>query len=105
MRNAVLLATVTSFIVLSMVKVTPAWNDSVKFIVSKESVTFLDAYIRCHQHGFDAVEILSEEDEREVEYVLERDSSIVSGWQNGVWLFAANFGKTCNYHWIDSESH
>ncbi|KAF7284213.1 hypothetical protein GWI33_022462 [Rhynchophorus ferrugineus] len=85
-----------------MFKITVAWNDSVKLVVSKESTTFLDAYLRCHQYGYDAFEILSEEDERQVEYALNSHSTITSGWQNGYWIFALNLGKSSNYYWLES---
>lgn len=70
-----------------------------KFVVSNEKVTFHEGFVRCKQNNMDPVEILSEEDERELEAVL---PDIEAGWQFGYWIFATSLVNNQTFYWLNS---
>ncbi|KAF7273837.1 hypothetical protein GWI33_013468 [Rhynchophorus ferrugineus] len=83
-------------ILLNTAPVTLSCDYTPKLIVSKESTTFFDAYIRCLQNGFVPLEILSEEDAKAVEVALQNETA--ENW----WIFATNLGNLVDYHWLNS---
>ncbi|KAF7273147.1 hypothetical protein GWI33_014121 [Rhynchophorus ferrugineus] len=99
MINSVVYVAV-GLIVLTTVRIVFGCDFADKYVISNQRVTFHDAYVRCRQHGFDPVEILSEHDEKEIEAVLKNETNY--GWQNAFWIFATNLGDKKNYYWLDS---
>ncbi|XP_076269568.1 salivary C-type lectin 2-like [Rhynchophorus ferrugineus] len=89
-----------SFVVANAVRIIFSCEYMNKYAVSNQRVSFHDAYVRCRQHGFDPVEILSEHDEKDVEALLKNETSY--GWPNAFWIFATNLGDKKNFYWLDS---
>ncbi|KAF7274061.1 hypothetical protein GWI33_013254 [Rhynchophorus ferrugineus] len=72
-----------------------------KYVFSNQKVTFHEAYLRCRQYGLDPAEILSEEDQKEVEEALQLHNEIDT--LGGFWIFATNLADKTNYYWLNSN--
>ncbi|XP_076269559.1 salivary C-type lectin 2-like [Rhynchophorus ferrugineus] len=72
-----------------------------KYVVSNQRVTFYEAHSRCRQYGLDPAEILSENDEKEIEQALLPIKDL--GIFDGFWIFASNLADKKNYYWLNSN--
>ncbi|XP_076269569.1 C-type lectin mosGCTL-7-like [Rhynchophorus ferrugineus] len=97
--TSVVVSTV-GFLLLITIRIIVSCDTNSKYMISNQRVTFHDAYVRCRQHGFDPVEILSGQDEKEIEAALKNETAY--SWVNGYWIFATNLGDYTNFYWLDS---
>ncbi|XP_076269416.1 C-type lectin mosGCTL-7-like [Rhynchophorus ferrugineus] len=89
-----------NFLAYLVIACTCDTNKPNKYVVSNEKVTFHEAYIRCRQYGLDPAEIVSEEDQKDVEEALKFENGLDTPL--GFWIFATNLGNKISYYWLHS---
>ncbi|XP_076269554.1 salivary C-type lectin 2-like isoform X1 [Rhynchophorus ferrugineus] len=99
MRHSVLSVITSVLTIVVIVKASPTKAQN-KYVVSSEKVSFFEGYLRCRQMGLDPAEIITEQDQKDIEAALQSQNDI--SWELGFWIFATNLGNYVSYYWLNS---